>query len=941
MSSFFDDKKRLIPSDLHDFEFEKMNGLSKELRKGFLYEVAPDGGCVMVSKNYAATEQFMVYETELRENIVVYNSAGETLNYIRLKPTLIHAGILSDERILVVLSDATYGIYNPYEKNLQPQFSEIPLNAYFNKEKEGKGIEFVKIVGDTFVIMEANKTLHIIYNLDSPKRLTLNYDREVETMGREQLFGLYDYRKSAFCFYAASLKKGVCSFDVKSMGKKEDLDNVPSSKRRFFEQVTRKIISVSASLKNKTLAALTDDFKLYVVDVTNQNNLKTFDVKVSDIEKRRFSGLEWIKNSVVVACFAKSLRFYAKGYEEELEVQFNFETNSDRSPYFLVRTEVDGLRVIAVNEKGAAQNFLVRKAKKAYANVRSTFRETPGFQLYQNYKSHIKNSPPEQYIFENKQIVKDGVGEVLKAAVFELNPKKQMKLIKAARYGKIFLEEDYPDKDCIANICKFAKIITNLRNLAKRAISNKQFISMSKDDASRLIRIFQNSKNFQFAFFFISNIYSGKDKTLISNVFRNWAIALMDSPLKESEIGIRLVETFSVLSEMNKNIPSTVLIDIASSALGKNKTAVVHTILQKDNPPLLKITLYMKMGEYAHALWEAMSAHDSNIIYMVINKIIDIVDEKSKEKDIEKLIADSGTLQDLLKKYLTSRQDGSVSRQQSEVLKESSAANYSMMLQDHFYKLCVVKDKSLESHLEHIKDPKKFLIYSLAYLPEYFSQKPSEIIDEFQKILETRKKFEGQNQGLFNLIKLVISQCNFCEFDPKSLQLSSGSGTITPQDVLSQISVTRELTRLINENYTKYLDPSSGVDGALAEKVVKLKVSDRRVFIARLRFMLEKTPSNQFDKIIRFIERNKAIASIVQIYHLLVERSLVNRLNDALSIFDFATAFEFCTSRNLFFNAAFVAAKHRKKDHYDEAFGYISKESEKAELRALENNPFK
>lgn len=148
-----------------------------------------------MSPNYLDKTILLRYTDELRYGAVVFNSQGIALARVKLEESVVFVGFMADEKLLVVHDNASFQLYNAYDKRLTPRNLEIPLKSHFDRSQEGKGIEFVKSCYDSFVVMAGNKTLHMIYDFDSPKRATLPYDREVDAISRHQLAINYDFKR--------------------------------------------------------------------------------------------------------------------------------------------------------------------------------------------------------------------------------------------------------------------------------------------------------------------------------------------------------------------------------------------------------------------------------------------------------------------------------------------------------------------------------------------------------------------------------------------------------------------------------------------------------------------------------------------------------------------------------------------------------------------------
>lgn len=907
-SSFFDEKTKALSDNLNEFEFESMSSISSQLHKGFISHLAPNGGNLLLSRNFFDRKSRVIYDDELRYGVLIYTSRGDLIQKIKLEDGTVFSGILSDDRVILVLDNGTYCIYNPFEKELNPKIIEIPLKISFGLDANGRMIEFVKMNDDALMIMAANKSLHFVINLDSPIRSSLHYDSDFDSISKNQVHFLFDSAKKCYVFYIACLNRGLLYFEARLNEKKEDL--IIREKSQILTQISN-VMFISTSPKNRTLAVFTKDLKLHVFDVSNLVKQLTFSSELNEIEARMVTGIEWIKDSGVVLCCLKRLLFFSRERTTPLRLEFLSDIHVPDSTFFITCSEIDGLRVIAIDSKGKAKNVIIRKNCRYYSLIRSVISCSPGFLLYKNYKANKKQNPPEEYIYDDKKTMRQGVEELIKAAFFELYEKKQKKLIEAASYGKIFLDQNYTNKDCIADICRNMKLIFNMRKQAGKSITYKQFTNLVARNQSKLVQSMLNAGQFQFAFFLLTNMATLKDSKMLSEVFKKWAESLMNSNLTEEKVVEKIDATFSYLLGVNRNIPSHVLIDVAFVAESKSKKKIVDKVLEKDIPSLDKVTLYLKMKEYEKAIATGLACFDSDIIYLVFSHMLDMSEPKYRNAELSKLVSDR------------------------------------FVEMTHFKRLCLARAISSKEYLDNIVEydvsgktninPKTLLNLALTLIGnEQFENANTLIfaISNLKMKMPPFKKSDRLVQLISMLFESGIKELSRDEPPPKDAPLKNSQ-------FIMRLNLAAAMDRVIQAKPDQYSTKAAN-DAELLKKAAISSNVDKAVFFARLKAMMSYLPAGQLDSAVQFIKDAKKSASLLQIYHVIAQKEEgLKILPKVLALFRYEEAYEFCLKRYRQFYAAQLAIGKRKQADYEQALAMVEIKSQREELEALAHGIWK
>ena len=166
-------------------------------------------------------------------------------------------------------------------------------------------------------------------------------------------------------------------------------------------------------------------------------------------------------------------------------------------------SEIDGVRYLT--NDGI---YLISQVNKDLADICSTFTSNYSKQLVQAYQYYLEkavNSEKSLREIEDHLIKAIMSVEIAAANIFWVddpndNEKKEIQLfvLKAAQYGKVFVQKDEFNFDKFLEICKDIRCVNNLRNSkSARLITYNEYKSLEpKDLVNKLMR----NLNFEMAF---------------------------------------------------------------------------------------------------------------------------------------------------------------------------------------------------------------------------------------------------------------------------------------------------------------------------------------------------------------------------------------------------------------------------------------------------------
>jgi hypothetical protein len=302
-------------------------------------------------------------------------------------------------------------------------------------------------------------------------------------------------------------------------------------------------------------------------------------------------------------------------------------------------TEVDGIRYLT-NEG----TFLVSKVSKELYNICYIFSEHSGKKLLSAYKNYIDKKPycdkdirqlaPElpEAIY-NLQIASANLFWLEDYNKNKNNDEKkdrkllQLEFLRAAQYGKTFLQREEFDFDKFNDICKDIKIINNLRNhpWQPRYITYEEYKSMNN-----LIPKLLSQQNFSLSFKLAPLL--NFDTELI---YQKYAI----SNIKRLPIGCSKEEEeklYTILYYKLKDIPNISYLTIAKKAFKYDKNEIGMKFLEHEKSILTKIPQYIEHCKWDKALSLAYETCDKNVIRTVLDKMIKIENLKDFTSIIDK-----------------------------------------------------------------------------------------------------------------------------------------------------------------------------------------------------------------------------------------------------------------------------------------------------------------
>ena len=288
-------------------------------------------------------------------------------------------------------------------------------------------------------------------------------------------------------------------------------------------------------------------------------------------------------------------------------------------------SEIDGLRIIT-----NSSIFFISKVSKELYETCFPFSSSSSRKLLNAYKSSCEKNPDCDMII--RQIANDlpkaiKTLEISAANLFWLeknqsknnkNKQIQIYLLKAAQFGKCFVQQGEFNFDRFVDSCKNIRIINNLRNFDKEKTRFITFNEIKKMKYYDLIK-----KLLRNECYFLADEISKFLDLETKQIYEKWAIAQVKKmPLNFTNADE--LKTYEKIQKKLKNIENISYIKLAKKSFKYNRNEIGMKFLENEKSLLTKIPQYIELKKWVEALELAFNTNDSNVILTVIDKMFKI-----------------------------------------------------------------------------------------------------------------------------------------------------------------------------------------------------------------------------------------------------------------------------------------------------------------------------
>ena len=626
------------------FEFYKIkNKIFSSLElKHMLYAQAKFGGPIAITS--APDEYIMGSEANnvAIKNICIFKNDGSLLHTIPKDEMakIVGMDFLDEEYLIVIMQEGSYVLIDPF-KGIKRGYN---LSTRFMAEY----IVEAKVIDNSVVFYTNFKDTYRFYyvkNIFAPNCQAFEH-ADLKT---KPSFFIPISAKSSLSESLECLVTNPVAGIHRLIEEKDEmiLFNSNNASTQFLANLPDikeiKLIAVSPSpdIDAQMIAFFTNDNSLYVVssDFTKELMRKqNIQLESADSKSRKKAvKMLWCAEEAVVLFSGRKLCIVN---EKNSEIK----TYGPSTKALLPVQELDGIKIIS-NQKCE----LLRALPSCYVNIfkiNSIANAKDLYEAYEDYES--RQASYENNILTEKKGLQEAVEECIEAACFELNITDQLRLLKAAHFGKTFLSPNNStfDHNKFSESCKFLRVISSLRNESlARAITYDQFRRLNENQVARILVRYQ-------LYYLADEVckFLGYSPKLASSIYVSWACAKIESAQNVDEGSDSQQEALAAaIYDKLKNESSISFAEIARKAVDIGKDHLAKKLLEKEKSFSKKLQVLLEMRDYVNSFREAMYSKDPNLIEMVIFKMQG--DPNLREQEVWNLLSKTQLSKKLLLDY--------------------------------------------------------------------------------------------------------------------------------------------------------------------------------------------------------------------------------------------------------------------------------------------------
>ncbi|KAL1915507.1 uncharacterized protein VTP21DRAFT_6631 [Calcarisporiella thermophila] len=528
----------------------------------FLLAGAPFGGPIAMIRDDKKV-LLLQKQQPVKPSIYLYTSSGLLLEQLQWdQGRIVGMGWTESERLICVLEDGNIRIYNVHGEYVQ--FS-------LGKEAKEHSVIECQFWPSGLVALTGNFQLIAVTNIDEP-RPRLLADPGLNEPPHSWAVIPPQYTLSRHVEVLVATGSTILVVDAKE-SQDQLLSQGPFTK-------------MSVSPNGKFLALFTADGKLWVVSTDFQENLSEFSTK----SKLPPQQLVWCGTDSVVLYWDKIMLMVGPLGDW---IKFSCE-----DPAFLF-PEIDGVRIIT----GEKCEFLqkVPSVTEDIFKIGSTF---PAAMLFDALDHFEKRSPKAD---ENIRIIRTELSEAvdacIEAAGHEFSHHYQKALLKAASFGKSFLE--FYNADRFVNMCQTLRVLNAVRYYEVGIpLTYAQYTRLTPEV---LIDRLVNRHHHLLAVRICEYLKMKTDRVLI-----HWACTKIKKSTDDEETICRMIV------DKLAHKPGLSYAEIAKVAYKVGQPKLATRLLDYEPRAADQVPLLVSMQEDELALIKAIESGDTDLVYLVL-----------------------------------------------------------------------------------------------------------------------------------------------------------------------------------------------------------------------------------------------------------------------------------------------------------------------------------
>jgi len=411
---------------------------------------------------------------------------------------------------------------------------------------------------------------------------------------------------------------------------------------------------MSMSPSGKVLACFSRSGNLWVTLSDFEKSLTDFSTNSQDPLQ-----LAWCGNDSVLMYWDKGLLMVGPAGDW---IKYSYD-----DPIVLV-PEIDGVRIFS-NERCE----FVHRVPEVHVHIFQIGSTAPSAMLYDALEHYQKKSPKaDENVRSIKNELSNAVDECIEAAGHEYSHKTQRTLLKAAAFGKAFLDH-YPAEKFV-NMCKTLRVLNAIRNFEVGIpITYNQYQRLTPDG---LIKRLMSMRLHLLAFYISKHLGHPVQRVLVG-----WACEKV-----RFSTGTPDAQLSQQIFQMLKDSPGISYARIASVAYQVGKKELATNLLDYEPRAADQVPLLLRMEKDDVALSKAVESGDTDLVYLVLLSMI----QTKSPKEFLDIVRQRPAALDLLLSYCK--------QQDHELLKKM----YFHMDQPHLKASVLIRDAYAEDKFEKL-----------------------------------------------------------------------------------------------------------------------------------------------------------------------------------------------------------------------------------------------
>ncbi|CAM0139156.1 Vacuolar protein sorting-associated protein 16 [Umbelopsis sp. WA50703] len=498
--------------------------------------------------------------------IYIYTSAGKLLQQIQWdKGRIVGMGWTEQEQLVVAMEDGMIRMYN-----LNGEFTQFSLG----KEAKDQGITDCHIWGTGLVAMTGNFQFISVTNFDEPR------PKQLADPGISE---------PPHC-WTVILPQFTLSRHVEVLIASAETIIVVDAQDATDQRLQGPFTKMAVSPNGKFLALFTSEGKLWVVSTDFQKNLSEFATK-SGIPPQQ---LAWCGTDSVVLYWELStskIVLMIGPFGDWIKLSY------DDAIYLI--PEIDGVRVITADKC----EFL-QKVPSVTEDIFAIGSTSPSAMLFDALDHFDRKSPKaDENIRSIRADLVDAVDNCIEAAGHEFSEHYQRLLLKAAAFGKCFLDSYNAER--LVNMAQNLRVMNAVRYYdIGIPITYAQYQRLTPD---ALIDRLINRNQHLLAIRIASYLKIRTDRILI-----HWACAKIKTATEDEETICR-----AIVDKLSQNA-SLSYAEIAKTAYKAGQPRLATRLLDYEPRAADQVPLLISMQEDELSLVKAIESGDTDLVYLVI-----------------------------------------------------------------------------------------------------------------------------------------------------------------------------------------------------------------------------------------------------------------------------------------------------------------------------------